>query len=593
MGRLLVHLRRRLRRVTGEEGFSLIELVLASGVMALVMSSLAYMGTVAFGDAALARNRQVATGLASQALEQIRALPYDTVALGLSTADLAAGTDANVTVVSGVYKYRGETIPNGTSNTAIAPLAPHQTTKTINNASYTVSLYVTYLDDVTTSRSFRVTAHVTWVSKLRGGVQKFVDAQTVVYSPTGGTGGSGCSSTATHPFAAPCQPFFYGTSEIGDGAITIRPYTGSAGVSCLDLAQTELLLPNESTRMQLEQIEAVTATATTSGVTLTRADGSVSTLGQQVVSAASDSDPSQPKPVYQTATTGTGGSVQSSGTLNVNGCSNSFTATSSGGDTAAATATVVSNATNVCANSAATPVNMLDSLPCGNGKTVQAGAMSAQLNLSGLGAATLASIGSSSGSAGDTNFDATPQTASCTSTSLDGCIHVGHRSSVGAVRIGGLAATLSPYAPAGFDYLIKLDNFTRTVTAEAGVGNANPSVTSTGTISYWNAALNFGLGGYSTLSVSSGASATIPLSSVTVNNGLTGTTLSISGTVRTGGTTSGACVSPCADASATAESPIVGDIRYTVVVSGTTIADLLIHVDLGTLTARAEYTPGV
>jgi hypothetical protein len=37
---------------------------------------------------------------------------------------------------------------------------------------------------------------------------------------------------------------------------------------------------------------------------------------------------------------------------------------------------------------------------------------------------------------------------------------------------------------------------------------------------------------------------------------------------------------------------MVGDIRYTVVVGGTTVADLLIHIDLGTLTAHAEYTPG-
>jgi hypothetical protein len=77
-----------------------------------------------------------------------------------------------------------------------------------------------------------------------------------------------------------------------------------------------------------------------------------------------------------------------------------------------------------------------------------------------------------------------------------------------------------------------------------------------------------------------------------VSNGITGTTLNISGVVRTGGTTSGACASPCGDASATAESPIVGDITYTVVVSGTTVANLTIHIDLGTLTAHAKYTSG-
>jgi hypothetical protein len=425
------------------------------------------------------------------------------------------------------------------------------------------------------------------VSSLRGsGVQKFVDAQTIVYSPTG----AGCSSTATHPFAAPCQPFFYGTSEMGDGAITITPTIGSSGISCLDLSKLELLLPTQDTHMQLEQIETVNATARTSGVELTKSDGTVTSLGQQTVAAYSDSDPSQPKPVYQTATTGTGAA---SSTASLSGCSNALTGTSSGADTATATATVLSTTTNVCQNSAVSPASMIDSLPCGNGKTTQGGSMSATMNLSGVGAANLTSISTpSTGSAGDTNFDAVPQTASCTTTSGDGCVHVGHRSAVGNVRIGGLAASMSALAPAGFDYLIKLDSFSRTVTAEAGVGNANPSVSSSGTISYWNAALNGGVGGYSTLTVASGSTATIPLSSLTVNNGATGTTLNMSGVVRTGGTTSGACASPCGDASATAESPIVGDITYTVVVSGTTVANVTIHIDLGTLTAHAKYTSG-
>jgi type II secretory pathway pseudopilin PulG len=587
MGRLRLLLVRRLRRRgPAEGGFTLFELVLASGVIALVMSSLAYMGTVAFKDAALARNRQVATGLASEALEQVRALPYDTVALGLSTADLAAGTDSNVTVSGGVYKYNGETIPNGTSNTAIAPLAPHRTTKVMDTTPYTVAVYVTYLDDGTTSRSFRVTAHVSWATSARGGVQTFVDAQTIVYSPTG----TGCSSTATHPFAAPCQPFLYGIGSLDQGSVAIAPYTGSAGISCLNLKEAQMVLPSDATNMQLEQIESVDSAATTSGVNLTDGTGAVQTLGQQSVKVGSDSDPSQSKPVYATQTTGTGASVQASGSVSMNGCSNSLSVGSSGGDTASATATVLASATNVCPNSAVTPVNMVDLLPCGNAAAKQAGSMSAQMNLNGLGSAVLASIGSTStGGAGDTNFDAAPQTspAACTvATSGDGCIHASQRAAVGSVRIGGLASSLSAVAPLGFDYLVKLDNFTRTVTAEAGVGNDNPSVSSTGTIQYWNGA------GYTSVAVGSGASVSLPLASLTVSSGLTSTTLSIGGTIRTGGTTSGTCASPCADASASAESPIVGDIRYTVIVGGNTVADLLIHIDFGTATAHAQYTSG-
>jgi hypothetical protein len=147
-------------------------------------------------------------------------------------------------------------------------------------------------------------------------------------------------------------------------------------------------------------------------------------------------------------------------------------------------------------------------------------------------------------------------------------------------------SALSSLAPAGFDYLVKIDNYSRSVAAEAGVGNANPSVSSSGTMSYWNGSA------YTTVAIASGASVALPLASVTVSSGVTSTTLSIGGTIRSGGTTSGACASPCASADASAESPIVGDIRYTVIVAGTTVADLLIHIDLGTITAHAEYTPG-
>jgi type II secretory pathway pseudopilin PulG len=584
MGRLRLHLQRRLRgRGTADGGFSLIELVLATGVLAMVMSSLAFLGTSAFTDAAVARNRQTATGLANQALEQVRALPYDTVSQGLLTSDLEAGTDPLVTATDGVYKYNGETIPNHTNTAAVDPLVPHRTTKTIDNTDYSVAAYVTYLGDDATSRSFRVTAYVSWTSGLRAGVNKFVQAQTIVYSPVGTPG---CGSTATHPFAAPCQPFLYGTSDISEGGITIAPYSGSTGISCLSLDKAALWLPTESTNMQLEQIESVASSARTSGVELSGADGSNTLLGRQVVTAGSDSDPSQPKPEYDTQTVGTDATVQTSATASLGGCSNSLQVTSSGGDTASATATVLSSALHACANSADPPTNMLDSLPCGNAVATQGGSMRAQLNLNGLGNAILASVAGTPGSAADTNFDASPQTASCTSTAGDGCIHAGHRAALGSLRIGGLMSGLTGLAPLGFDYLVKLDGFSRTAAAEAGVGNADPSVSSTGTIQYWN-----GLS-YTSLAIGPGSSVNIPLASVTLTNALAATTISLSGSLRTGTTTAAACASPCGDATAQAESPIIGDIRYTVIVAGVTLADLAIHIDLGTVAAHAEYTSG-
>jgi hypothetical protein len=199
----------------------------------------------------------------------------------------------------------------------------------------------------------------------------------------------------------------------------------------------------------------------------------------------------------------------------------------------------------------------------------------------------IASMGPSS-AVSHVNHDATPQASSCTATAGDGCVSASVRQVVGPVRIGGLPSALSNLAPAGFAYLIKLDNFTRTVTAEAGVGNGNPSSTSAGTITYWN-----GLG-YSTMAVqSSSTTATIPIPTVEVISVSESTTLSISGVMRTGATTLPACASPCTDATAESESPFVGDIRYTFVINGSTVADFLVHVDFGSLVAHAEYVPDV
>ncbi|HVM53148.1 MAG TPA: type II secretion system protein [Acidimicrobiales bacterium] len=571
------------RQLADEGGFTLIELVIAVGVMAMVLASLAYAGTVAFADAALARNRQVASNLANQAIEQARALPFDTLALGLSTSDLQSDADPAVTDEGGgVYRFDGERIPHG-NNAAVAPLVPHRVTQTIDNVMYEVAVYVTYLDDDVTSSSYRLTAIASWASDLRPGTQKFVQVQTIV----------ACASTfnsATHPFCAPVQPFLYATSDVTDGGITFTAYGSGAAVAGLDLERASLWLPTESSSMQIEQISAVTASGRTSGATMKPTGGSESEVGRQIVTVGADTDPAQ-KPPYATDSVGTGSTSQSSSTLSLNGSSNSFSLVSSGGDTATVTATVDSTVTNLCTDVDVTP--LVDNQPCGNGTATQGGGMQATLSLGTLGTVTLASMAApGADNIAHTNRDVAPQPGSCPATEGDGCIHASHSASVGAVRIGALPSSLAALAP-GFDYLLKIDGYNRTVRAEAGVGAADPSVTNRsggsdqGTIQYWNGS------GYTSLTIGAGASTSISIPALTVSDGLTSTTLEIVSIVRTGGTTSPACASPCAESFAQAESPVVGDIRYRVIVAGETIVDLNIHIDFGTLTASARYTPGV
>src|SRR5438132_1293191 len=114
-------------RLSREEGFTMIELVIAVGIILTALLLMAYTATVSFSDAALARQRQGANGLAVQAMEQIRGLPFDTIRKGLSNSDLSG--DSNIVTCGTVKCYAplNETIPtsNYAAGTTITPLVPH------------------------------------------------------------------------------------------------------------------------------------------------------------------------------------------------------------------------------------------------------------------------------------------------------------------------------------------------------------------------------------------------------------------------------------------------------------------------------------
>jgi len=76
-----------------QDGFTLLETVVALGVILAAMLTLAYTANVGFSDAAYSRQRQTASGLANQTIEQIRALPFDTLKQGLSNFDNLASED--------------------------------------------------------------------------------------------------------------------------------------------------------------------------------------------------------------------------------------------------------------------------------------------------------------------------------------------------------------------------------------------------------------------------------------------------------------------------------------------------------------------
>jgi prepilin-type N-terminal cleavage/methylation domain-containing protein len=576
-------------------GFSLIELVMAIFVFSVITTALGYVLTGSMVNVAFARQRQVANHLATQAMEQVRALPFSTLAAGLDRTDLATA-DPNITVAgsgpTAVYTFTGtnETIPTGTSGTAQVPLNPHRQTKVVNGTTYTVGAYPTNYQGSTTS--FRATVIVSWTGSFRKGMVAKVSTQTILFSP------AGCVSSATHPFASPCQPFLYGTAAMGQGGVTV---TGTLlGIS---LNQAVLRAGELGSLMQIEQVSAAQGRATTSGVSLDIVGQSVQNSGAQAGATASDTDPVSTASPYSTAAVSQG----SPATLSASNGYFSLVLTPSPTETGSSTSTSsATSSTNLCPDPLG--INQNDQLPCGSGSLQQTGLMSGTFSVGAgpipMGNALLGSIGTAPTAARTfANLDTAPGSSSCTQTTGDGCERAEARRSIGTTTLAGLPANLASLRPADIPsgwsgYLLRMSSFSDSVSAESGVGSAAPTAAipisgSAPTISYWNGA------GYSTATLAPGAAVDLPVTSVNINDaGFPGgaLTIQITADVSTGGTVKsdpdgGSCAVPCVRTSASAQSasPLVGDITYKITHNGVTLADLIIHVDLGALLAQTSY----
>src|ERR671931_420102 len=492
-------MRRLYVRIRGEEsGFTLVELMVAIGVILVSLISLAYTANLAFSDAAFARQRQSANGIASQAIEEARALPFDTVKKGLSSNDATVTSDTAIATCGTDKCYQGEPIPLSgyAGGTNIPPFVPHTTTKPGGPTTSPPKTYVTYYQGAgappyptpfnKTSNTFRVTAVVTWAAKEAAGASHSVQVQTVVYSPTG------CLSTATHPFAAPGQPFLYGTATSDTGHVDI---TGSIQtVPACDRAS--IWLPANDSDQQIEQTASVHGFAYTGGASIKYPSVDESFQGKQQITTGADNDPATPGLDFD-AKTGTQPALSA---ITDSGLLGSLNLKGSAGDTTAATSTTSAGAAHPCAN--ASGANQNDGQPCGSAKSLQVGTLSANFQVtaaaSDLGSATLAQIQPPAASNPGyvfTNRDIAPEATMCATTSGDGCMHSDGQRTIGQMTFATLPANVgvpaacgsTPVPPCGWaGYYIRVTGVSDSAMAEAGVGTAAPTVTAAGNISFFN-----------------------------------------------------------------------------------------------------------
>ncbi len=584
----------------GSGGFTILEAAIGSMILLTVMSSLTMMTVGSFYLNGASRQSQSASFLANQAIEEVRALPFQTVTNGLSDSDPTIATDPEIRV-SGTapnqtltFVPTGEVIPHGNLSYSQVPLTPHQTTQTIDSTNFTVSVYPTFATSM--SGVYRVTAIVSWTDPLHGNMQREQSAQTLVYSP--GANSGSCLSPDTHPFAAPCSSAFYATVTSGAGSVTVAPVPGSGlpAIAGINLTQAQLLLAQADSTAQIEQTVEVLGSAHTSGGVIEVNGQPELTTGADTAASSADNDPAHTATAPNSSTVSQNAQPISASDGNV------LSITPTYSDTASTTSVTAAGAGAACDDlGGATQSN---GLPCGSASVHQSAgmAMSASINAGNisLGSTLLASVGPppSSTSTFLTRSEGPPSTY-CPAATGQGCIHAGGTRSVGDIAIAAIPPGLLDDAPAGWagascgatNALLQLDGFSDTVTSESGSGSSNPTASqNAGALVYWNGS------GCSTMNVDwqSGLPAiAVPPVSISVpgiDNGISvtmDTTLSF-GYTGTTVTNPAGCTTPCTS-DATSSSPVVATVVYSITDGTVALADLEIVLNLGTLSASTSW----
>jgi type II secretory pathway pseudopilin PulG len=574
-----------------DDGFSLVEIAVASGVMSTALVMLAGVMTSGLVATGYSRERQSANQLANQALEQIRALPFNTMKAGLGSTDLAGGSDAEITGgCGGTYCFGGERVAYG-NNLTVDPLVPHQKNVTIGVSTFTVSSYVTYYENNTGADTRRVTVGVTWTGGLKPGTRN-VQVQTIIFSP------SSCLSLDLHPISGPCQGSFTAASLQSGATVNI---TGTVGGLGLDHATLSAGLVTAD--QNIEQISKVDGLAQASGATIQATGQSESAVGRATVSSRADNDPGGPASVYESK----GLPAQAAASQSLTAGSDSLTVSETGGDSGGTTST-----TSSCTGSCASPptpnprncpnisgfANENDSLQCSGASSRTAATISAVASLGALGTIDMGSISSQ---ANPTVAITDRKTASggttCPTTSGDGCVRAQFSRAAHDMSAGGLPSN-ETLGPAGFDYFAQVLAVADSVSVETGVGSTAPSATqSSGSVRVWCAQATPGdalcpTAGYVTKPFNQiTTTLTTPTLTITDPALAGGTTITMSATITAASTpTTSSCTGTCTRTAATAKSvPPIVTLSYTIVSGGSTVLDSTLVLDPGTLTAQATY----
>ncbi len=616
MGRSGLFVRVRLALRPDERGFLMVETMVALGVIFVALLVMGYTVLSGFRDTATARERQVANAITSKLFEEVRGLPYANATAGLSDSDLSG--DSNIVSCTGEYYFQscsGERIAHTAGLPTTVPLIPHVTTlgPPSYTTTYTAKVYLTRAAGLPTSNAYRITVLVSWTS---AGHAQSMQTQTLLYQP-----GSGADDSTY--VAGAHSEFLYGSGTLSQGSIKAAPNTaGIQYVSAWEYMGIDL--PGLTGNLQSEQLTKVDASAGQIGGSMS-VGGTVTTASELSASTLADDDATTPgATAYGTASTGAQGGLWgiflSGGSTGGNdiyvvGGDYFNTNTLSGG----ATATTSANSTNPCNG-------QLDSLPCGyssiqaDRQTGTSYAVVMDLKDSGV-----TSNGSNSCRLGDVVVDGQSNAASYKSNVYQRIRQNGSNRIINETVTRGIGdvhlATGLCGASAGSGWstqcgwaCLTMSGTVWRATAEAGVGAVAPSVTvPTATLKLWNGSgynqstLNPGTTGQDIVEYNPGnQSCSGSLCLAEVHTGCTVVSsgsfkVDVTGNLRVDGdyTTQTTGTGSITEAWARVGSPLSGTVTFTVTKwsgstcgsSRTTVADITMSVDLGSLVAHATYKP--
>ncbi len=589
-----------------EDGFSLVELLIAMMIITGVLVVLIAVQTSALVTTVHAKQRQQGTAVANEVMEELRALPWATILRGNDDAYSSAGPDPFAP--GGVLKPAFDSAidegmiitsmdianaPTGAQVPAAPPLYD------LSGSNVTLVTDPAIPDTVFTARSYvsressmptgvvNLTVIVTWTPRNTD-VERHVLVRSSAYAPSGG-----CGEAAETPFLGACQAMLDADAGARSPTLTLAGFEldlSAAPGSPEAAPQASTVLPGSDVVMAQMSTSESAATMTSfqasiAGSRVTAAGSALTTdtgnaeqgRGQAVNSASSDvgaAGAAPPNPADVPANTGTTGSRLISGTehsilLNPPSSLSGAARAKAGG----------SCRTGV-------PVDQ----PCSQGTVGSEAGMSASLTIPGATFPLITTTGASTRDAWTARFPTAASTSAavgCTTIADAGCVSAGASRALASMTMASGGWSL-PAGGSGPTQLVQLTGYADSVRTEHGVGKiaVPPAFSRSGSLQVWNgttmATVNLSPAG-------SGTSVTIPQVVKTVG----GRTVFAEGkvevrpsaTTRTG--SDPACsTAPCG---VTIEQPSVTvSLTYTIV-QGTDAHVVVVGFDLGAIRASAKY----